>query len=1467
LTLSESDADEEFFTNKRSKHSKKHRRHLKDVAEGLVPPTQAHQRFSTRQRVSIANYTETTDNEFEEEDSVTPNYWANAPEDDSPFIGQVLAHEILDNRSYADDELDKQHFRYWIRWEGQSHYHATWESYQDLKNNRGNRKIDNYFKKIIIPFIDQEQGDATAEDKELLKMQYQLKVDEYLEHQKVERVIGMREGNDGTQYLVKWLNLTYDGATWESESLVSELSQEEIDGFLNRSQHIPSSDKKLAWTSNHKQPDSYVRTQPSYIKNGKLRDFQLWGLNYMALNWCRRKNVILADEMGLGKTVQTVSFISWMVNAMKQAGPFLCIVPLSTLPAWMETFKYWAPDLNVISYIGNSTSRQIIGEHELLVDGDPRRTKFHVVVSTYEIVMVEKTFLQSIKWKFLAVDEAHRLKNRDAQLYEILTSFNIPCKLLITGTPMQNTVGELSALLDFLNPGVVDAPQNLDNLSIDKMNEEERNAAAKQLAEFKDAIRPFILRRIKEEVEKDLPPKTEKIIRVALSKKQQELYQNILTRNYSALTAGSGGHKQSLLNMIMELKKVSNHPFLFSGVERTILGDNPGREERLRGIVTSSSKMMLLDKLLVKLKTDGHRVLIFTQFVMVLDILTEYLNLKSYKHQRLDGAVPSAARRRAIDHFNAPGSEDFVFILSTRAGGLGINLATADSVILFDADWNPHQDVQAMARAHRIGQTRPVQVLRFVSEHTVEEEIIERQRNKLMLESILIRKEIGGKDVETAFHKHAHVTDAPQTAEDISEILKRRSVKIFESNDNQQRLEQLDIDAILEKAEDHVTKDVSGIKSSDGGFDFMQAMITNVKFDGTWDQIIPQEKLEAIAEEERKREEAEFLEQMQEENQPRKRKQPASGLDKDQREAKRRAKKTSAAIVAAQDDDSDDDRKSNSGDESDHNRDPKRPLSSKDWRNLIRACEKYGAFNDYDAQQKIIKEARLAGRDLEVLQHAYNEVVHTCNKKIIEAKVQAVEDERLGKKALTKKEKKAILAELHGVKRINCETFLERASDMHMIRELVSNASDIKAFRIKDANKPATYSCEWGTREDGMLIVGMARHGFGGWSAIKADPELGMEDKFFLEENRAENKKQRAEEKNTKSPGAVHLVRRANYLLSVLRDKVSNGTDPEARKTVENHHRSKKHPRDRVRAKDKLPSASPAVNGGGMPRPIKSEYPKPESNGVAPSMERTSSRESNAPNGLRRRAPEDIDRDSKRRRLSDERERPRNLGSDDRERRDRQPDRRRDSRDRSRSPYRREEYRDRRDDRYSNDRQTQRQPYLDERRQRVHNQDSRQQRDERREYSNRDEYHRSDRRRDSFERPDSRGSNGRTNDHRRDQNGHRRPDQRSSYGDDQRSRVYSARDDNDRRPESRREDADRRPESRREEPERKTPASRFWHGHPAFAGVKAAQSNFANKNMTHDAKLDVFEDALIEMHEVIESEAASDSPLTVDDLW
>jgi chromodomain-helicase-DNA-binding protein 1 len=240
-----------------------------------------------------------------------------------------------------------------------------------------------------------------------------------------------------------------------------------------------------------------------------------------------------------------------------------------------------------------------------------------------------------------------------------------------------------------------------------------------------------MLRRLKRDVLHDLPTKSERILRVEMSALQTQMYKNILTKNFSALVKSAHGNSQiSLLNIASELKKAANHPFLFDGVEvRTDSAD-----ETLKGLVMSSGKLVLLDKLLARLKADGHRVLIFSQMVRMLDILSDYMLLRGYLHQRLDGMVASDARKKAIAHFNAPGSPDFAFLLSTRAGGLGINLETADTVIIFDSDWNPQNDLQAMARAHRIGQKSHVSVYRFVSKDTMEEDVLERAKKKMVLE-------------------------------------------------------------------------------------------------------------------------------------------------------------------------------------------------------------------------------------------------------------------------------------------------------------------------------------------------------------------------------------------------------------------------------------------------------------------------------------------------------------------------------------------------------------------------------------------------------------------------------------------------------------------------------------------------------------------------------------------------------------
>lgn len=886
------------------------------------------------------------------------------------------------------------------------------------------------------------------------------------------------------------------------------------------------------------------------------------GLNFLAYNWCKGKNVILADEMGLGKTVQTVAFMNWLRHDRQQQGPFLVVVPLSTLPAWAETFDNWTPDLNYVIYTNNVESRRIIRERELFEDGNPRKTKFHVVLTTYEFALKDDdSTLSQIKWQFMAVDEAHRLKNRDSQLYNKLRDFKVPSRLLITGTPMQNTLDELSALMDFLMPGVVNVDAKMD------LQSEE---AGRKITELSDMIQPYILRRTKNKVETDLPPKSEKIIRVELSDIQVEYYKNILTRNYQALNAGSTGPKQSLLNIVMELKKASNHPFLFPSVEDRLVGENERREDLLRVLITSSGKMMLLDQLLTKLRKDGHRVLIFSQMVKMLDILSQYMQLRGYQYQRLDGTIAAGPRRMAIDHFNAPESKDSCFLLSTRAGGLGINLMTADTVILFDSDWNPQADLQAMARAHRIGQTKPVTVYRLVSKETIEEEVLERARNKLMLEFITIQRGVTDKDEKALVEKMARVgkpVTEPSSFDDISRILKRRSQKMFEQTGNQKKLEELNIDAVLEDAEEHHTEQQEAL-AADGGEEFLKNFeYTDVKLELEWDDIIPKEELETIKAEEEKRKQEEYLEKEREQERGRKRKND----DRDERAAKKRARNIAAAEAT--------------GDDSDQqaSQDPSRPLGEKEVRNIIRAFLRYGSIDDRG--DELVRDARLVQRDRALLKSTLDELVARANKELKDEQDKIAKIEREQGKPITKKDRKAVVFDFMGTKRNNAETITERPGEMRMLKDVIGQVNDPLKFRVVEASKGAEkYSCPWGAREDGMLLLGILRHGYGAWVPIRDDPELGMHDKMFLEEHRVEKKEERNKGANTaaKSPGAVHLVRRADYLLSVLKEKTSGGTNLAAKRAVENHHRNNKknglHVSKQVNGRP-TSSASPAPSG------------------------------------------------------------------------------------------------------------------------------------------------------------------------------------------------------------------------------------------------------------------------------------------------
>ncbi|RKF55985.1 Chromodomain helicase hrp3 [Erysiphe neolycopersici] len=1142
VSVSESDSDTYGGLRARST-AKKHRR--RQLNSGNAVAVHQEKRWNVRKaaQVTAGVYQESEADNDDESELMTPNYsWADV-EDTSPSIDIVLKHRLIESKIIETEDLTRDDFEYFIKWQGKSHYHATWETFTSLAGLRGFRRLENYYRKIVLEDIYMTRGvDIPPEEKEKWMLDRERDSDALLDYVKVDRVIGSRDHEGEAEYFVKWKALYYESCTWELASLISEISQDAIDRYLDRCSKSLSSDREEA-NPNTRSPHVPIREQPSYIKNGQLRDFQITGLNFLAYNWTKNKNVILADEMGLGKTVQTVSFMNWLRHDRHQGGPFLVIVPLTTIPAWADTFDYWTPDINYVIYNGKEASRSIIREYELLSDGNVKKPKFNVLLTSYEYILADASFLSQIKWQFMAVDEAHRLKNRESQLYQKLLDFKAPSRLLITGTPVQNTLGELSALMDFLMPGVLDIEEDMD------LTEE---AAGEKIAALTNKIQPYILRRTKQKVENDLPPKSEKIIRVELSDVQLDYYKNILTRNYAALNEGANGQKQSLLNIMMELKKASNHPYMFPNAEEKILKGSERREDQLKGLIASSGKMMLLDRLLTKLKRDKHRVLIFSQMVKMLDILGDYLQLRGYQFQRLDGTIAAGPRRMAIDHFNADGSTDFCFLLSTRAGGLGINLMTADTVIIFDSDWNPQADLQAMARAHRIGQKKPVSIYRLVSKETVEEEVLERARNKLMLEFITIQRGVTDKEKKELREKavKAGKIDDPRSSEDISRILKRRGQKMFEQSGNQKKLEELDIDSVLENAEEHKTEVPEGMVA-DGGEDFLRSFeYTDVKIELEWDDIIPKDQLAGIKAEEERRAHEEYLAKVVEENAPRKAAMKNTAeIEREQRLVKKRERDK------AKQDELDEKREALSNRD-----DPKRELNEKEARNLFRAFLRFGSIEE--RQDELVRDARLVGRDIGLLRDTIQAIIDESSRRLKEdaARIEAMEREN--KKPLTKKDKKAVLFDFLGVKRLNAETVVERPGEMRMLRDIITRISDFRNFRVPDASKAANYSCEWGAREDGMLLVGIHRHGYGAWVQIRDDPDLDLGDKFFLEEHRVDKKEERikGDEKVAKAPGAVHLVRRADYLLSVL--KATYYDNQAAKRAVENHHRNnKKHDR------------------------------------------------------------------------------------------------------------------------------------------------------------------------------------------------------------------------------------------------------------------------------------------------------------------
>ncbi|XP_047315769.1 ATP-dependent helicase BRM-like [Impatiens glandulifera] len=479
-----------------------------------------------------------------------------------------------------------------------------------------------------------------------------------------------------------------------------------------------------------------VTRQPSMLRAGTLRDYQLVGLQWMLSLYNNKLNGILADEMGLGKTVQVMALIAYLMEFKGNNGPHLIIVPNAVLVNWKSELHTWLPSVSCIYYVGTKDQRSRLFSQEVCA------MKFNVLVTTYEFIMYDRSKLSKVDWRYIIIDEAQRMKDRESVLARDLDRYRCQRRLLLTGTPLQNDLKELWSLLNLLLPEVFDNKKAFHdwfsqpfqkevpthNVEDDWLETEKKVIIIHRLHQI---LEPFMLRRRVEDVEGSLPAKVSIVLKCRMSAIQSSVYDWV--KSTGTLRVDPEEEKlrvernpkyqvktyKTLNNRCMELRKTCNHPLLnypyFNDFSKDFL-------------VQSCGKLWILDRILVKLQRTGHRVLLFSTMTKLLDILEEYLQWRQLVFRRIDGTTSLEDRESAIVDFNSPDTDCFIFLLSIRAAGRGLNLQSADTVVIYDPDPNPKNEEQAVARAHRIGQKREVKVIYMeavvdkISSHQKEDE-------------------------------------------------------------------------------------------------------------------------------------------------------------------------------------------------------------------------------------------------------------------------------------------------------------------------------------------------------------------------------------------------------------------------------------------------------------------------------------------------------------------------------------------------------------------------------------------------------------------------------------------------------------------------------------------------------------------------------------------------------------------------
>ena len=626
------------------------------------------------------------------------------------------------------------------------------------------------------------------------------------------------------QYLVKWRGLGYSEATWEAaESLEADEDKVHIEKFELRDD---LKEKKKVFScaierakAGEKPP---AKPEPPIFKNNMaLREYQVTSFEWMVGNYRRRKNVILGDEMGLGKTAQCISVMEHVRTELLRAPrPFLVVAPLTTLGHWKREMEKWT-DMNVVVLDGNAEDRRVCEETEFYFSSKGRGkgpAKFDVLLVSFETARRLTDLMQSFEWALCVVDEAHKLKDVNSQTTQSVMDIPYEWLLLLTGTPIQNNVRELFGMMHVLDPEKYPSWEEFQ----DEFCDGGREVDAEQVMRLRDVLKPRMLRRMKEDVE-TIPAKEEIVVWVELTPEQRKYYRAIYEKQVHVLLDGAKSKNvPQLRNLCMELRKVCNHPFLCDGLEEDYGGKRmkaielaaekaaalavekgeatppaPTPPTQLDLLTGSSGKMTLIAKLLPRLKSQGKKVLIFSQFTIVLDLLEDYLQMMSYDFERLDGSTSQQDRQQGIDRFNKDG-QGFVYLLSTRAGGMGITLTAADTAIIYDSDWNPQNDLQAMARCHRIGQTKEVKVYRLVTKATYEQSLFETSAKKYGLDEAVL-----GRGDDSSFGNKT--SSAKDDANKINRLLKYgvHGALRDSSGEEAAKFANEDIDSILNNRAEH----------------------------------------------------------------------------------------------------------------------------------------------------------------------------------------------------------------------------------------------------------------------------------------------------------------------------------------------------------------------------------------------------------------------------------------------------------------------------------------------------------------------------------------------------------------------------------------------------------------------------------------------------------------------------------------